>query len=60
MRAQAEAAGLRFARVYFGCGSGGTAAGLALAHALSGWAEEGCERWWALASTTRPSSSSRR
>eukprot|EP00908_Phaeocystis_cordata_P018147 Transcript_29543.p1 GENE.Transcript_29543~~Transcript_29543.p1 ORF type:complete len:399 (-),score=149.30 Transcript_29543:226-1422(-) len=43
MRAQAEAAGLSFARVYFGCGSGGTAAGLALAHRLSGWDAAGCE-----------------
>ena len=32
-----------FARVYFGCGSGGTAAGLALAHRLSGWDAAGCE-----------------
>ena len=43
MREQAEASGLSFQRIYFGCGSGGTAAGLALAHHLSGWAAAGCE-----------------
>lgn len=40
---QAAAAGLHFDRIYFGCGSGGTAAGLALGVLYSGLAAAGTE-----------------
>ena len=40
---QAEALGVHFDRIYFSCGSGGTAAGLALAHHLAGGATRGTE-----------------
>lgn len=40
---QAAAAQLHFDRIYFGCGSGGTAAGLALGVHLSGLGEAGTE-----------------
>eukprot|EP00967_Tisochrysis_lutea_P127195 scaffold215996_cov32-Tisochrysis_lutea.AAC.1 len=40
---QTESAGLAFDRIYFGCGSGGTAAGLALGVHLSGMRDAGTE-----------------